>query len=126
MPEQADVEYLVLDPAAVLKRHPYTDKDLASWYEQQAMRYGTPETRRARHILISADEKADAAAHAAAKQKAEELLKEIQAKPESFSDLAQKHSQDPGSASKGGDLGFFNRQTMVKPFADAAFALKPG
>lgn len=126
LPEQADVEYLVLDPAAVLKRHPYTDKDLASWYEQQAMRYGTPETRRARHILISADEKADAAAHAAAKQKAEELLKEIQAKPESFSDLAQKHSQDPGSANKGGDLGFFNRQTMVKPFADAAFALKPG
>ena len=126
VPDQVDVEYLVLDPEAVRKRHPYTDKDLADWYEQNASRYGQPETRRARHILIMADEKADAAAHAAAKQKAEDLLKQIKAQPERFSDLAKAHSQDPGSAAKGGDLGFFNRQTMVKPFADAAFALKAG
>ncbi len=126
VPDQVDLEYLVLDPEAVRKRHPYTDKDLANWYEQNASRYGQPETRRARHILIMADEKADAAAHAAAKQKAEDLLKQIKAQPERFSDLAKAHSQDPGSAAKGGDLGFFNRQTMVKPFADAAFALKAG
>lgn len=124
--EQVDVEYLVLDAQAVLKRHPHADKELAEWYAQQAGRYGTPETRRARHILIAADEKADAATQAAAQQKAEELLKEIKAKPESFSDLAQKHSQDPGSAAKGGDLGFFEHKTMVKPFADAAFALNSG
>lgn len=126
VPEQVDVEYLVLDPQAVLKRHPHTDKDLADWYAQQAARYGTPETRRARHILIAADEKADAATQAAAQKKAEDLLKEIKAQPERFADLAQKHSQDPGSAAKGGDLGFFEHKTMVKPFADAAFALKPG
>ena len=108
VPDQVDVEYLVLDPEAVRKRHPYTDKDLANWYEQNASRYGQPETRRARHILIMADEKADAAAHAAAKQKAEDLLKQIKAQPERFSDLAKAHSQDPGSAAKGGDLGFFN------------------
>lgn len=126
VPEQVDVEYLVLDPQAVLKRHPHTDKELADWYAQQAVRYGTPETRRARHILIAADEKADVAKQAAAQKKAEDLLKEIKEKPEGFAELAQKHSQDPGSAAKGGDLGFFEHKTMVKPFADAAFALKPG
>ncbi len=127
VPEKVDIEYLVLDPEAVLKRHPHTEKDLAAWYEEKAGNYGTPETRRARHILIAADEKkADAATHAAAKQKAEELLKEVKANPERFSDLAQKHSQDPGSAAKGGDLGFFDRQTMAKPFTDATFALHAG
>ncbi len=126
VPEKVDIEYLVLDPEAVLKRHPHTEKDLLTWYEEKAGNYGTPETRRARHILIMADEKADAATHAAAKQKAEELLKEAKANPERFAELAQKHSQDPGSAAKGGDLGFFDRQTMAKPFTDATFALHAG
>ena len=126
VPEKEDIEYLVLDPEAVLKRHPHTEKDLLTWYEEKAGNYGTPETRRARHILIMADEKADAATHAAAKQKAEELLKEAKANPERFAELAQKHSQDPGSAAKGGDLGFFDRQTMAKPFTDATFALHAG
>ncbi len=44
----------------------------------------------------------------------------------SFSKLAQQHSDDPGSRPKGGDLGHFQRESMVKPFADAAFALAPG
>ena len=126
VPEKVDIEYLVLDPEAVLKRYPHTEKDLLTWYEEKAGNYGTPETRRARHILIMADEKADAATHAAAKQKAEELLKEAKANPERFAELAQKHSQDPGSAAKGGDLGFFDRQTMAKPFTDATFALHAG
>ncbi|GEM_PF-905032 len=43
-----------------------------------------------------------------------------------FSKLAQQHSDDPGSRPKGGDLGHFQRESMVKPFADAAFALAPG
>lgn len=126
VPEQASIEYLLLDAAAVQKRHPFTEKELQEWFASQGARYGQPETRRASHILIAADEKADAATLAAARQKAEGLLGEIKAKPERFAELAKQHSQDPGSAAKGGDLGFFNRETMVKPFADAAFALKPG
>ena len=126
VPEKADVEFIVLDPMAVLKRHPASEKDLQDWFAQQAARYGQPETRRASHILIMADEKADAATHAAAKQKAEDVLKEVKAKPERFAELAKQHSQDPGSAANGGDLGFFKREAMVKPFADAAFGLKPG
>ena len=126
VPEQASIEYLLLDAAAVQKRHPFTEKELQEWFAAQGARYGQPETRRASHILIAADEKADAGTLAAARQKAEGLLEEIKAKPERFAELAKQHSQDPGSAAKGGDLGFFSRETMVKPFADAAFALKPG
>lgn len=127
VPEQAAIEYVALDEAAILKRHPHTGKDVQEWFDKHSALYGQPETRRASHILILADEKADAATHAAAKQKAEELLKEIQAKPERFAELAKQHSQDPGSAAKGGDLGFFSRETMVKPFADTVFAtLKKG
>ena len=125
-PEQASIEYLVLDQATIEKRHPTTEQQLKDWYAQNSARFGLPETRRASHILILADEKADAATLAAAKTKAEALLKEVQAKPETFAEVAKKNSQDPGSAAKGGDLGFFKRENMVKPFADAAFALKKG
>lgn len=126
-PEQVDVEYVLLDADAITKRHPYGDTELRQWYGANAAQYGAPETRRARHILITADKnKADAAQLEAAKKKAQSLLEQLKQKPESFAELAKKHSQDPGSATKGGDLGFFDQSTMVKPFADAAFALKKG
>ena len=100
MPEQASIEYLLLDAAAVQKRHPFTEKELQEWFAGQGARYGQPETRRASHILIAADEKADAGTLAAARQKAEGLLEEIKAKPERFAELA-KISKDPGSAARG-------------------------
>ena len=125
-PEQAQIEYLLLDEAAIGKRHPYTEQDVKAWYQQNSAHYGQPETRRASHILILADEAADKATLDAAKAKAQALLKEAKANPASFAELARKNSQDPGSAVQGGDLGFFIREKMVKPFADAAFALKKG
>jgi peptidyl-prolyl cis-trans isomerase D len=82
-----------------------------------------PEERRASHILISAAEKGE---KVKAKATAEDLLKEIQKNPAIFADLAKKNSQDPGSAAKGGDLGFFGRGMMVKPFEDVAYTLKEG
>ena len=67
---------------------------------------------------------ADAKTDAAAKAKAEGLLKQIQGGA-NFADLAKKNSDDPGSAQKGGDLGWVTRGQMVKPFEEASFTLKP-
>jgi peptidyl-prolyl cis-trans isomerase NIMA-interacting 1 len=62
-----------------------------------------------------------------AKRRAQEVLKKAKAKgPPDFAALAKKYSDDPGSGPKGGELGVFTRASMVKPFADAAFALKLG
>jgi len=67
----------------------------------------------------------DQAAKQQARQQANELLEKIRQGAD-FAELAREHSDDPGSAEKGGDLGWFGRRQMVKEFADAAFALQPG
>jgi parvulin-like peptidyl-prolyl isomerase len=62
-----------------------------------------------------------------AKKRAQEVLKKARApQATDFAALAKKYSDDPGSGPKGGELGLFTRTQMVKPFADAAFALRPG
>ncbi|MGE5493148.1 MAG: SurA N-terminal domain-containing protein [Actinomycetota bacterium] len=122
IPEQARAEYVVLSLPAIESQVAVSDAEVKSWYEGHKERYQQPEERRASHILISAD-KGD---KAQAKVKAEEVLKEVQKNPASFADLAKKYSQDPGSAAKGGDLGFFGRGMMVKAFEDTAFKLKEG
>ncbi len=101
-------------------------KDVDAEYEKQKHRYTALEKQvRARHILIKTDAGADDAAKQAARAKAEDLLRRARA-GESFAQLAQQHSQDEGSARKGGDLGFNPKGRMVKPFDDAQFALAPG
>lgn len=125
-PEQASVEYVVLDIDALKKGVTVSEDDLKKYYSENKARFTAPEERRASHILIKADKSAPAAERAKAKAKAEELLAQWKNKTASFADLARKNSDDPGSADKGGDLDFFARGAMVKPFEDAAFALKPG
>jgi peptidyl-prolyl cis-trans isomerase D len=126
-PEQADIEYVVLDLDAVMKNITVPEEDLRKYYaENEKQRYTTPEERRASHILIKADKGAPKAERDQAKAKAEALLAELKKNPASFADVARKNSEDPGSAEKGGDLDYFSRGMMVKPFDDAAFALKPG
>ena len=102
------------------------EEDLKKYYSENKSRYATPEERRASHILVKADKNAPQDQRAKAKAKAESLLAEIKAKPSRFAELAKKNSDDPGSASRGGDLDYFGRGAMVKPFEDAAFSLKPG
>jgi len=125
-PEQADIEYLVLDLESLQKTVPVTDADLKTYYEQNAARLNGQEERRASHILIAVDKAASAAERAKAKAKATDLLAQLKQSPQRFAELAKLNSQDPGSAANGGDLDYFSRGAMVKPFEDAAFALKVG
>jgi len=124
--ERADIEYVVLDLAAVQKGIVVPEAELKSYFEQNAARLAGLEERRASHILINADKGASAAERDAARAKAQALLAEVQKSPNQFAELARKNSQDTGSAAKGGDLDFFGRGAMVKPFEEAAFALKKG
>lgn len=125
-PEQASIEYVVLDLESVKKSIMINEADLKSYYEQNAARLSGNEERRASHILINAPKDAPAAERQKAKARAQELLAELRKAPDSFADLAKKNSQDTGSAAKGGDLDFFARGAMVKPFEEAAFAMKKG
>ena len=124
--ERADIEYVVLNLAAIQKDIVVPEAELKTYFEQNAARLAGLEERRASHILINADKGAPAAERDAARAKAQALLVEVQKTPAQFAELARKNSQDTGSAAKGGDLDFFGRGAMVKAFEEAAFALKKG
>jgi len=125
-PEQASIEYLVLDLDTVKKGLSVNEQDLKTYYDQNVGRLSGKEERRASHILIAVPKGAPADDREKAKAKAQELLAQVKKSPGSFADLAKKNSQDPGSATNGGDLDFFARGAMTKPFEDAAFALPKG
>lgn len=126
VPEQAKAEYVVLSLDALLSRTTVSDAELKAWYEGHKDRYQQAEERRASHILLMANADAPEAEKAKAKARAEEVLKELQKSPAKFAELAKQHSQDPGSAEKGGDLGFFGRGMMVKAFEETVFKQKEG
>jgi peptidyl-prolyl cis-trans isomerase D len=94
-------------------------------YDERAEEYDRPEQVRARHILVRLPEDADAEAETAAREQMDAILKRIQEGAD-FVDVALEVSEDPGSKDRGGDLGFFPRGRMVKPFEDVAFSLEPG
>lgn len=125
-PEQADVQYLVLDAAALEKNVNLNEADVRAYYEQNAARLSGNEERRASHILLTVPAGASAADKDKVRQRAQALLDQLRKEPSKFAELAKTHSEDPGSAVKGGDLAFFSRGAMVKPFEDAVFALKKG
>ena len=124
--EKADVQYAVLDLTAIEKTIALNEQDVKTYFEQNQERLSNNVERRASHILIAAGKDAPANERDKAKTLAQSLRDTLQKSPQQFAELAKKHSQDPGSAAKGGDLDFFGRGAMVKPFEDAAFALKKG
>ncbi|PAS99682.1 MAG: hypothetical protein BSR46_06785 [Candidatus Dactylopiibacterium carminicum] len=124
-PEQVKVEYVVLRTGDLQGQVEVTEADARQWYDSNRDSFGSPEKLRASHILVQSAEGDKSEDRAAARKKAEDLLTQVKAQPGKFAELAQKSSDDPGSASKGGDLGFFGRNVMAKPFEDAVFALKP-
>ena len=125
-PEQANIEYVLLDMESVKKSITVSDADLKSYYDQNIQRLSGAEERRASHILITAPTTALDTDRQKAKARATELLTLVKKSPDSFADVARKNSQDTGSAPSGGDLDFFARNAMVKPFSDAAFSLMKG
>jgi peptidyl-prolyl cis-trans isomerase D len=125
-PEQASIEFVTIDLAAVGKGITLGEDDLRKAYTDGIARYSVPEERRASHILVKADPGAPAAEREKARAKAAALLAEVRKTPAAFAELARKNSDDSGSAAQGGDLDFFGRGQMVKPFEDSVFALKTG
>ncbi|MDO4231622.1 MAG: SurA N-terminal domain-containing protein [Lautropia sp.] len=128
LPESVDISYVTLRRDAILPKDATpTDDELKSYFEKHKDKFAQTEEREASHILLNLPEGADDKKKAELKKKAEDLLAQAKASPDGFAELAKKHSEDTGSAGSGGSLGYFTRETMVKPFSDAAFALdKPG
>lgn len=126
VPEQVHVEYVVFSRDAMQALEQISEAEIKSWYESHLDQYQEKEQRRASHILIGVKAGASDAEKAKAREKAQSVLNQIHKSPASFGELAKKNSDDPGSAAKGGDLGYFSRGMMVKAFENTAFGLKAG
>ncbi|MGA2714777.1 MAG: peptidyl-prolyl cis-trans isomerase [Bryobacteraceae bacterium] len=118
--EKRSLGIILLDPTTVKTALP-TDAQLQKDYSANLDRFRTPERVDARHILI----KSDASTDAVMKAKAEGLLKLVQSGGD-FAKLAKENSQDPGSAEKGGELGWLQKGQTVPEFEKSAFSLQPG
>jgi peptidyl-prolyl cis-trans isomerase C len=95
-----------------------------AYYDANLESFKQPEQVKARHILVKLEEQAEESKKTEAREKIEMVQGKLK-KGEDFSTLAKEYSEGP-SSSKGGDLGYFSRGQMVKPFEDAAFAMQPG
>jgi peptidyl-prolyl cis-trans isomerase D len=122
-PESVHLRYGELRLEQLASQVTISDEELREAYEASKDRYVEPERRRARHVLIKPAAQNDAA-DAAARKKAQEVLEEAKSGKD-FAALAQKYSEDPGSAKQGGDLGWAERSYFVGPFADAVFSMTP-
>ena len=118
--EKKKVKYLLVDVDKLRASAVVPPGDIEKFYRDNQQEFTTPEQLRASHILIKSDKD-----DAAAKAKAEALLKQVKSGAD-FAALAKKNSEDEGSAKNGGDLDYFGRGRMVKEFEDAAFSLQPG
>jgi len=126
VPEERTISYFAFTPNDVPGgvQQP-TQQEIEAYYNAHKSEYSVPEQAKSRHILIQVPQGADAKTDAAAKAKAEDILKQIQ-KGGNFADLAKKNSDDPGSKDSGGELGFAQRGHMVPEFDQAIFSQKLG
>ncbi len=125
-PERVKIVFVGYDPSVLAGKINPSDKEIEEYYEKnKAAVFTHPFQVRARHILLSVPAGATAKEKAGIKHRAEDILRRVKAHGD-FSKLAAQYSDDSGNKFKGGDLGFFGRGEMVKPFENAAFKLKPG
>ena len=130
IPEKRKIKYAIVDMGKVSAQTAVTAQDLQAYYDQHRDDYRLPEQVKVSHILIktplpAADGKVDDKAVEAARVKAEDVLKQVKAGGD-FAKLAEKYSDDPGSAKNGGSLGLVGRGRTVPEFEKAAFSLPKG
>lgn len=134
---RVDLEVVRIDPLFFKDLPKPLNEEVEKWaadngdkieehYNEHINRYRKEKRVKARHILVKAAEDASDADKAAARKKAEEAKKRVTDGGEDFAKVAQEVSEDAGSAKNGGDLGTFGKGRMVKPFEEAAFAMKAG
>jgi peptidyl-prolyl cis-trans isomerase D len=120
--EMVIIEYLELDAATLGGAVEVEEDDLLAQFEEQESRFITPESRLASHILIEVDSAAPEVDIETAREQAGELSERARA-GEDFAALASEYSQDIGSATEGGDLGWVEPGFMVQAFEDGLYAL---
>ncbi|KAA9133043.1 hypothetical protein F3N42_01350 [Marinihelvus fidelis] len=121
-PEQVVIEYLELDASSVAAGEPPNDDVLRDQFEAQKNRFMTPEQRRVSHILVEVAPDAGDAAVETARERAEDIASRAR-DGEDFAALAEETSDDIGSASLGGDLGFIEPGVMVEAFENAVYEI---
>jgi peptidyl-prolyl cis-trans isomerase D len=130
IPEKRQIKYVVIDTGKTAAATTVTDQDLQSYYDQHRDEFRVPEQVKVTHILIKTPlptpgAKEDEKAIADARAKSEDVLKQVKAGGD-FAKLAEKYSDDPGSAKSGGELGWIGRGRTVPEFEKAAFSLGKG
>jgi len=124
LPEQRDVQLILIEESSVSASATIPESQLRQAYASQLDRFQTEERVRVRHILFDTTNKTDEEKQQA-EQKAEEVLQQLRDGAD-FEELAREYSEDVGTAASGGELGWVTRGQLVSSFASAAFALAPG
>ena len=124
VPEQVKLETLTLAMDGLMAKATVEPAEVKASYDGNMALYSDAEQRQASHILVAVKSDAKSTDKDAAKKKAEDLAAQAKSAPDKFEELAKKNSEDPGSKEQGGDLGYFGRGAMDKPFEDAVFAMK--
>ena len=125
VPEKRVVRYALLDLNQLKQNTPVTDDELKAIYQQNIQQYEVPDRVHAEHILLTTVGKTDAEVSEVKKQ-AEDILAQARKKGSNFEELAKKYSEDPGSKTKGGDLGWLVHGQTVPEFDKAAFSTPKG
>jgi peptidyl-prolyl cis-trans isomerase D len=125
VPEQVKVRHLTFDPQNYEAEIQVAPDEVEQFYRINIDRFAQEKKVKARHILIEVDASGGAEAEEAARKKAEDIKKELDGGKD-FAKLAAQYSRDPATASKGGDVGYFERGQMMPEFEERAFSLNPG
>jgi len=124
IPAKANIKYMLFDPKDYAKQVQVSSKEIENYYQNNPEKFTQPKRLKVRHILLKADTKDSETTAKVRKQM--ESIREEAVKGKDFAQLAKKHSEDPGTKDRGGDLGYISRGQVVPQFEETAFALKVG